>query len=141
MATDKPRSLLRLEYEEAAEAYLRSLPPEHFMEATPQATQRTITLESLDLLHARRPEIQLFNELLIQYPYGRQGRIRQERKEEAPRLIRRPACSLPPCAALFELQAKTRAPTGMSWRHHRAFTSPLHSPRYAGLFLFGRAQA
>jgi hypothetical protein len=38
------------------------------MEATPQATQRKITLASLDLVHARRPDVQLFNELLIQYP-------------------------------------------------------------------------
>src|SRR5438067_303277 len=37
------------------------------MEATDQATQRKITLESLDLVHARRPEVQVFNELLIQY--------------------------------------------------------------------------
>ena len=43
MASNKPRSLLRIEYEEAAEAYLRSLPPEHFMEATPQSIQRVIT--------------------------------------------------------------------------------------------------
>jgi Uma2 family endonuclease len=77
MSTEKPRPLLRIAYEDAAEAYLRSLPPEHFMEATPQATQRKITLESLDLVHARRPEVQLFNELLIQYPYGRQQKIRQ----------------------------------------------------------------
>jgi Uma2 family endonuclease len=77
MSTDKPRSLLRLEYEKAAEAYLRSLPPEHFMEATPQATQREITLASLALVHARRPEVQYFNELLIQYPHGRARRIRQ----------------------------------------------------------------
>jgi Uma2 family endonuclease len=68
MSTNKPRPLLRIEYEEAAEAYLRSLPLEHFMEATAQATQRKITLESLDLVHARRPEVQVFNELLVQYP-------------------------------------------------------------------------
>jgi Uma2 family endonuclease len=77
MSTDKPRSLLRLEYEKAAEAYLHSLPPEHFMEATPQARQREITVESLALVHARRPEVQYFNELLIQYPHGRARRIRQ----------------------------------------------------------------
>src|SRR3954447_24990390 len=77
MAADKPRPLLRIEYEEAAEAYLRSLPPEHFMEATPQATQRKITLESFDLIHARRPDVQHFNELLIQYPRGkkRKGQV------------------------------------------------------------------
>jgi Uma2 family endonuclease len=77
MSTDKPRSLLRIEYEKAAEAYLHGLPPEHHMEATPQDTQRKITLESLDLVHARRPEVQFFNELLIQYPHGRRGQIRQ----------------------------------------------------------------
>lgn len=37
------------------------------MEATSQATQRKITLESLDLVHARRPDVQVFNELLVQY--------------------------------------------------------------------------
>jgi hypothetical protein len=80
MAMEKPRSLLRLEYENAAEAYLRMLRtehPEHFMEATPQAYQRKITLESLDLVSAHNPEVQVFNELLVQYPYGRKKRIRQ----------------------------------------------------------------
>src|SRR2546421_12796582 len=77
MSTEKPRPLLRLEYEKAAEAYLRSLPPEHFMEATAQGTQRKITLESLDLVHADRPDVQVFNELLVQYPQGRQQQIRQ----------------------------------------------------------------
>jgi hypothetical protein len=77
MSTDKPRSLLRLDYADAAEAYLRSLPPEHFMEAVPQATQRKISLESLDLVHAHSADVQVFNELLIQYPFGRHKRIRQ----------------------------------------------------------------
>jgi hypothetical protein len=53
MSTTKPRILLRLAYAEAAQEYLRSLPLEHFMEATTQVTQRKITLESLDLV---RPE-------------------------------------------------------------------------------------
>ena len=68
MPTTRPPILLRIEYEEAAEAYLRSLPLEHFMESTAQATQRKITLESLDLVQARRPDVQVFNELLVQYP-------------------------------------------------------------------------
>ncbi|HEV3259236.1 MAG TPA: Uma2 family endonuclease [Gemmataceae bacterium] len=68
MATSKPRAL----YEEAAQAYLRSLPPEHFMEAIGQAKQREITLESLALLKARRPDVQVFNELLVQYPVPHQ---------------------------------------------------------------------
>jgi Uma2 family endonuclease len=67
---------MRIAYEEAAEAYCRSLPLEHFMEATAQATQRTITLESLDLVQARRSDFHLFNELLVQYPRGRDGRPR-----------------------------------------------------------------
>jgi hypothetical protein len=46
-----------LEYKKAAQAYLRSLPPEHFMEAIGQATQRKITLESLDLLQSRRGDV------------------------------------------------------------------------------------
>jgi Uma2 family endonuclease len=77
MAITKPRHLLSLEYDKYAEEYLRSLPPEHFMEATGQSMQRKITLESLDLVHARRPEVQVFNELLVQYPYGDEPRPRQ----------------------------------------------------------------
>src|SRR5947207_4421310 len=77
MATAKPRTLIEISYEEAAQAYLRSLPLEHFMEATAQATQRKITLESLDLLHERRPDVWVFNELLVQYPRPRGGQIVQ----------------------------------------------------------------
>lgn len=77
MSTDKPLSQLRSEYEEAAQAYLRSLPLEHFMESVTQSTQRKITLESLDLVHAHRPEIQHFSELLVQYPFGPDERIHQ----------------------------------------------------------------
>ena len=77
MAITKPRHLLSIEYDKYAEEYLRSLPPEHFMEATGQSTQRKITLESLDLVHAQRPEVQVFNELLVQYPYGDEARPRQ----------------------------------------------------------------
>jgi Uma2 family endonuclease len=62
----KPRT--EIDYEAAAQAYLRSLPLQHFMEAIPQATQREITLESLALLRGRRPDVHVFNELLVQYP-------------------------------------------------------------------------
>jgi Uma2 family endonuclease len=72
MATTKPRAVIAVAYEEAAREYLRSLPLEHFMEAIPQATQRKITLESLDLLCTRRPDVHVFNELLVQYPLGGQ---------------------------------------------------------------------
>ncbi|MGH7174045.1 MAG: Uma2 family endonuclease [Gemmataceae bacterium] len=77
MSTQKPRSLLRIEYEEAAEAYLKSLPLEHFMEAAAQGHQRKITLESFDLVHARRPDVQIFNELLVQYPRRGQRKLGQ----------------------------------------------------------------
>ncbi len=38
-----PLPILEIKYEEAAREYWRNLPPEHFMEAVPQATQRKIT--------------------------------------------------------------------------------------------------
>ena len=62
-----PKPILAVNYEEAAQAYLRSLPPEHFMEALGQSTQREITLASLALVRARRKDVQVFNELLVQY--------------------------------------------------------------------------
>jgi Uma2 family endonuclease len=65
---DVPETLPAIDYEQAAQDYLNSLPLEHFMEATPQATQREITLASLELVRARRPNFHLFNELLVQYP-------------------------------------------------------------------------
>src|SRR5262245_52757699 len=68
MATSKPRALIAVTYEAAAQDYLRGLSPEHFMEATAQGRQREITLESLALVTARRPDVHLFNELLVQYP-------------------------------------------------------------------------
>ena len=68
MPVETPKMLLRSRYYHEAQEYLRKLPLEHFMESTPQATQRKITLESLDLVAARRPDFHLFNELLVQYP-------------------------------------------------------------------------
>ncbi|MCE9560667.1 MAG: Uma2 family endonuclease [Planctomycetes bacterium] len=62
-------------YEAEARKYMRSLRPEHFMEAMPQATQRKITLESFDVIHAKRPEVQCFNELLIQYRRGKRKKL------------------------------------------------------------------
>lgn len=77
MATTKPRHLLSLDYDRYAQEYLRRLRPEHFMEAFGQSTQRKITVESLDLVQARRPEVQVFSELLVQYPHGREPRPHQ----------------------------------------------------------------
>lgn len=68
MASKLPLGLLRYAYAKAADDYLRSLPLEHFIESTPQATQREITLASLALLKARRMDVHLFNELLVQFP-------------------------------------------------------------------------
>jgi Uma2 family endonuclease len=73
MSTAKPPHLIRIEYENAAEAYSRSLPLEHFMEATAQGTQREIFVESMALVKPDRPDVHYFNELLVQYPQ-RQGR-------------------------------------------------------------------
>src|SRR5437762_6005264 len=80
MRSTKPISLLRIEYAESAEAYLaylRTDRPEHFMEATNQAQQRKITVESFDLVTARRPEVQVFSELLVQYRLKKGGDIQK----------------------------------------------------------------
>jgi Uma2 family endonuclease len=74
MSTDVPRRLRQIAYERAAQEYLYSLPPEHFMEATAQARQREITVASLALVKLRRPVLQYFNELLVQYPRRGQRR-------------------------------------------------------------------
>src|SRR5580704_13574118 len=74
MPSTRPKRLLERAFEKAEREYLRKLPLEHFLESTPQATQRKITLESLDLVNARRPEVQIFNELLVQYPLPRKKR-------------------------------------------------------------------
>jgi Uma2 family endonuclease len=71
MSPELPVILQELAYEREAQAYLRSLPPEHFMEVTDQSHQGGITLASFALLHAARPEVQYFNELLVQYPRKR----------------------------------------------------------------------
>jgi len=74
MATAIPRKLIEVTYEDYAQQYLRSLPLDHFMEATAQATQREITLASLALVKARRKDVHVFNELLVQYPRPNQRR-------------------------------------------------------------------
>jgi Uma2 family endonuclease len=63
------------DYDRAAEAYYRRLPLEHFMEGTAQATQRAITLANLAVVRVGRPDLQVYNELLIQYFW--KGRIRR----------------------------------------------------------------
>jgi Uma2 family endonuclease len=77
MASALPRPLLEIKYEEAAQAYLRGLTLENFMEAKAQATQRKITMESLDLVSANRPDVHVFNEMLVQYPLPRRVKLGQ----------------------------------------------------------------
>jgi Uma2 family endonuclease len=73
MMPKSPADVSLQEYLDAeADAYLRSLPLSHFMESIAQATQRKITLESFDIIHESLPNVQCFNELLIQYPRGQQ---------------------------------------------------------------------
>jgi Uma2 family endonuclease len=56
-----------IDFEKAALDYSARLTLEQIMEAVPQATQRKLFLEAGDLVHARRPDVQFFNELLIQW--------------------------------------------------------------------------
>ncbi len=58
-------------YEIAAQEYCKSLPVEHFMEHFTQGTQRAITLASLALVTAARPDVHVLNEILIQYPISK----------------------------------------------------------------------
>src|SRR5262245_21539973 len=74
MLPNTPRAVIEVTYEEYARQYLRSLPPEHFMEATAQATQRAITLASLALVSAVWAAFYVFNELLVQYPVKKRKR-------------------------------------------------------------------
>ena len=69
------RPMTAEEYDAAAWDYYQTLPMEHFMEATPQATQREIALASFALLRTRRREVQYFSELLVQYWFG--GKLRR----------------------------------------------------------------
>jgi Uma2 family endonuclease len=90
MATGKPKALIAVTYEAAAQDYLRSLPPEHFMEALGQSRQRAITVESLALVEARRPKFHVFSEMLVQYPLGGTRRLGQVVPDNMVVLTRRP---------------------------------------------------
>ena len=68
MSPTTPPVFIEVAYEEYARQYLRSLPLSHFMEATDQARQRAITVESLALVAALRGDFHVYNELLVQYP-------------------------------------------------------------------------
>jgi Uma2 family endonuclease len=68
VASTTPKRLIEVVYEDFAREYLRSLPLEHFMESKSQATQRAITVASLELVKAQRPDFHVFSEMLVQYP-------------------------------------------------------------------------
>jgi Uma2 family endonuclease len=71
MAQSVPRAFLEVRYYEEAQAYLRSLSPELFMEKTTQANQRKIFVVGMDLVHEADKRIQPFHELLVQYRRGK----------------------------------------------------------------------
>src|SRR5262245_32517685 len=77
MGRARPRHVIQTDYERTAREYLASLPLEHFMEGAAQASQRLITTTAFEQIHALRPDVQPFNELLIQYDYGRPPKRRQ----------------------------------------------------------------
>lgn len=64
----KPTVFSRKTYAQAAMEYSLSLTDEDLMEGTAQAKQREITLESMAVIRVSRPDVQTFNDLLIQYP-------------------------------------------------------------------------
>jgi Uma2 family endonuclease len=72
----KPRTLLRLRFAEAAREYAHSLTLEDYMEGETQARQRAIFLGSLPLVGARRPDVHIYNELLLQ-TLRKDGRVVQ----------------------------------------------------------------
>ena len=77
MSMDSTGPLLAIRFYHQAQIYRRKRRLENLMETTRQATQRKITLASLDLVHALRPDVQCFNELLVQYVLPRRKRPRQ----------------------------------------------------------------
>lgn len=70
-----PGRMTMHDYDLEAQQYLAALPLEHFMEAVPQSRQREITVQSFALLKLKRPDLQYYNELLVQYPH--KGRLRK----------------------------------------------------------------
>ncbi len=88
MAKLKRQAWTAADYERAAAAYYHRLPLEHFMEAIPAAKQREITIESFALLRHCAPDVQCFNELLVQYWF--QGRVRQVVPDNMARRCDRP---------------------------------------------------
>lgn len=67
MAERTPPRASQIDWDQAARDYARRLTPEHLMESVAQSTQRKIFDAALDLVHAERPDVQPFGELLVQW--------------------------------------------------------------------------
>jgi Uma2 family endonuclease len=67
MSISESGALTAADYNRLAWEYYQTLPLDHFMESVPHARQREIALASFALLKERRPDVQYFNELLVQY--------------------------------------------------------------------------
>ena len=70
MPEPSPIQMTAIYFADAAEEYLdfiRKEHPEHFMESVAQASQRKITVASLDLVAAERSDVHVYSELLIQW--------------------------------------------------------------------------
>ena len=76
MATTLPRALIEIKYEKAAQDDSRNGRWSTSWKLRPKPLS-AITLESMDLLKKRRPDVQTFNELLVQYPLPRQQKLGQ----------------------------------------------------------------
>src|SRR5262245_10659849 len=77
MPRQTPQRHEEIDFEKAARDYCSRLPLEHFMESIPQATQRKITVSAMDIVHLRRPDVQMFSELLIQWVRKKRRRLGQ----------------------------------------------------------------
>jgi Uma2 family endonuclease len=70
------RQWTREDYERAAQEYYLTLPLEHFMEATPQFSQRLILADALGWIHRHRPQLHFFGELcVLQFVEGQLVRV------------------------------------------------------------------
>ena len=56
------------DYEDEAKRAFLEQTEEEVMEASPSGTQRMITLSSFDVMAKARPDVRIFNELLVLYP-------------------------------------------------------------------------
>jgi Uma2 family endonuclease len=93
MVPIKSRIITAWQYEEYAREYANNQPLEEIMESPAQARQREITLESFALVKPHRPDLHVYNELLVQYPRRGQKRPAQivpdnmiVRRDEEPKL-------------------------------------------------------